>query len=88
MITFVPSQALSLPETFLEAHPEFGVFSLFVTGSKSPAQQKGCLCQAPPDTVDLGREPLSWQAEEASSGCTKEPGKIQLPTWESYLSDW
>jgi hypothetical protein len=81
--------ALSLPEIFLGAHLGFGgwCFHVFVTGSKSPAQQEGCLCQALPDTVDLGKELIFWQAAEASSGYTKEPEKFQVPTWESYLSD-
>jgi hypothetical protein len=34
------------------------------------------------------REPLSQKAKETSSSCTKEPGKAQESTWDSYSSDW
>jgi hypothetical protein len=79
----------SPPVTLLEAHPGFGgwCFHLLVTGSVHPAHQEGCLCQAPPDHVDKGREPRSCWADDVSSSCTKEPGKAREPTWESCLSD-
>jgi hypothetical protein len=69
--------SVSPPATFLEAHLGFGgwCFHLLNSGSKFPAHQECCLCQAPLDHVDPRREPLSCRAKEVSSSCTKEPGK-------------